>query len=58
MESVLGEGSNFILTLPLKNSDRILTKTIPKEHISFGGLKAVIIDDDESMRALLQEIFE
>ena len=58
VESVLGEGSNFILTLPLKNSDRILTKTIPKEHISFEGLKAVIIDDDESMRALLQEIFE
>jgi signal transduction histidine kinase/DNA-binding response OmpR family regulator len=58
VESVLGEGSNFILTLPLKNSDRILTKAIPKEHISFGGLKAVIIDDDEAMRALLQEIFE
>ncbi|QQX77359.1 MULTISPECIES: hybrid sensor histidine kinase/response regulator [Aequorivita] len=58
VESVLGEGSNFILTLPLKNSDRILTKNIPKEHISFEGLKAVIIDDDESMRALLQEIFE
>ena len=58
VESVLGEGSNFILILPLKNSDRILTKTIPKEHISFEGLKAVIIDDDESMRALLQEIFE
>jgi len=58
VESVLGEGSNFILNLPLKNSDRILTKTIPKENISFEGLKAVIIDDDESMRALLQEIFE
>ncbi|HNP67915.1 MAG TPA: ATP-binding protein [Aequorivita sp.] len=57
VESVLGEGSKFILTIPLKISDRILTKTIPKEHISFGGLKAVIIDDDESMRALLQEIF-
>ncbi|KJJ37679.1 ATP-binding protein [Aequorivita vladivostokensis] len=58
VESVLGEGSNFILTLPLKNSDRILTKTIPKENISFEGLKAVIIDDDQSIRALLQEIFE
>lgn len=57
VESVLGEGSNFILNLPLKNSDRILTKTIPKENISFEGLKAVIIDDDQSMRALLQEIF-
>ncbi len=57
VESVLGEGSNFILTLPLKNSDRILTKTGPKKSISFKGLTGVIIDDDESMRALLQEIF-
>ena len=58
VESVLGEGSKFSLTLPLKNSERILSKAIPKNAISFKGLKAVIIDDDESMRALLQEIFE
>ncbi len=58
VESVLGKGSNFILTLPLRNSERVLTKTIPKESNSFKGLKAVIIDDDEAMRALLQEIFE
>jgi CheY-like chemotaxis protein len=45
------------LTLPLRNSERVLTKTIPKESNSFKGLKAVIIDDDEAMRALLQEIF-
>ncbi|WP_410006860.1 hybrid sensor histidine kinase/response regulator [Aequorivita nionensis] len=57
VESVLGKGSNFILTLPLRNSERVLTKTIPKESNSFKGLKAVIIDDDEAMRALLQEIF-
>ncbi len=58
VESVLGKGSSFILTLPLRNSERVLTKTIPKESNSFKGLKAVIIDDDEAMRALLQEIFE
>ncbi len=57
VESVLGKGSNFILTLPLRNTERVLTKTIPKESNSFKGLKAVIIDDDEAMRALLQEIF-
>ncbi len=58
VESVLGKGSNFILTFPLRNSERVLTKPIPKESNSFKGLKAVIIDDDEAMRALLQEIFE
>ena len=58
VESVLGKGSSFILTLPLRNSERVLTKPIPKESNSFKGLKAVIIDDDEAMRALLQEIFE
>ena len=58
VESVLGKGSSFILILPLKNSERILTKTIPKNTISFKGLNAVIIDDDDAMRSLLQEIFE
>lgn len=58
VESILGEGSSFILKLPLKNSERVLSKAIPKEPNSFYGLKAVIIDDDEAMRALLKEIFE
>jgi len=58
VESVLGKGSKFILTLPLKNSDRVLAKTTPQKTLSVKGLKAVIIDDDEAMRALLQEIFE
>ncbi len=57
VKSVLGEGSNFTLVLPLKNSERILSKASLKEN-SFNGLKAVIIDDDDAMRALLQEIFE
>lgn len=56
--SVLDEGSTFILTLPLKNSERIITKVATEATNSFKGLKAIIIDDDDAMRSLLQEIFE
>lgn len=56
--SVLDEGSTFILTLPLKNSERIIPKTATEAANSFKGLKALIIDDDDAMRSLLQEIFE
>ncbi len=58
VKSILGEGSNFTLILPLKNSERVLSKISSEKTNSFKGLKAVIIDDDEAMRALLQEIFE
>ncbi|SRX73295.1 ATP-binding response regulator [Aequorivita antarctica] len=58
VESVLGDGSSFILNLPLKNSERVLTKISSEKVNSFKGLKVVLIDDDETMRALLQEIFE
>ncbi len=58
VSSVLGEGSNFTLKLPLKNSERVLSKSPQKKAISFKGIKAIIIDDDDAMRTLLQEIFE
>src|SRR5690606_18576083 len=58
VESVLGEGSSFILTLPLKNSERVLSNIPFEKQNSFEGLSAVIIDDDDTMRSLLQEIFE
>jgi len=58
VKSILGEGSSFILTLPIKNSERVLSKISSEKSNSFKGLKAVIIDDDQAMRALLQEIFE
>ncbi|MEM0517946.1 hybrid sensor histidine kinase/response regulator [Aequorivita flava] len=57
VKSVLGEGSTFILTLPLKNTSRILPKKVSKEQPNFQNLNVVIIDDDDAMRALLQEIF-
>ncbi len=58
VESILGEGSSFILKIPLKNSERVLSKISSEKTNSFNGLKAVIIDDDAAMRSLLQEIFE
>src|SRR5690606_7385789 len=58
VESILGDGSSFILTLPLKNSERVLAKNSSEKTNSFGDLKAVIIDDDDAMRSLLKEIFE
>lgn len=58
VESKLGEGSEFTLTLPMKASARILSKKSSEKPTSFDGLKAIIIDDDEAMRALLKEIFE
>ncbi len=58
VESVLNEGSRFTLVLPLKNSKRVLPKKPKEKTSSFKGLNAIIIDDDETMRALLQEIFE
>ncbi len=58
VESILGEGSSFLLMLPLKNSERVLPKIISEKSNSFGDLNAVIIDDDDAMRSLLKEIFE
>lgn len=64
VESVLDEGSTFTLELPLKKSSQVFNRktSIPNDKLidenSFKGLHAVIIDDDETMRALLQEIFE
>ncbi|MCG2429674.1 ATP-binding protein [Aequorivita xiaoshiensis] len=58
VKSVLGEGSTFILTLPLQHSNRILPTKTKNVISSFNGLKAIIIDDDQTMRALLKEILE
>lgn len=58
VQSDLGTGSRFILTLPLKKTDRIITKQPIKKLSSFNGLNAVVIDDDRAMRSLLKEILE
>lgn len=58
VESVLDDGSSFVFTFPLKNSERILPKKASEKTNSFKNLRAVIIDDDDAMRSLLKEIFE
>lgn len=58
VDSILGEGSAFVLTLPLKNSERVLAKIPVEKSNSFKGLNAVIIDDDKGLRSLLKEVFE
>lgn len=58
VKSNLGSGSHFTLTLPLKKSTRIQSKTSSQKQETFSGLKAIVIDDDQAMRAMLKEIFE
>lgn len=55
VESELGKGSSFILTLPLKHSQHI----IPKDKTSVAkGLHALVLDDDRAMCTLLEEMFK
>lgn len=58
VDSNLGSGSRFTLTLPLKKSNRILSTSSPNKKSLLKGLKAVIIDDDQMMRSLLKEILQ
>lgn len=58
VESILGEGSTFILNLPLEKSDRLL-RNIPSEKPSnLAKLKALVFDDDPAMLSLLKEVLE
>src|SRR5690554_4634226 len=56
VESDLGTGSRFILTLPLKKTDRQINKQPIKKTNTFNSLRAVVIDDDRAMRSLMKEI--
>lgn len=58
VQSILGEGSQFILTLPLKKNENKLPHKPLKKNESVDGLKGIIIDDDETMSSLLQEMFQ
>src|SRR5690554_30136 len=53
VESDLGEGSTFTLTLPLQHTGRVLAK----DTTSIQGLSAVVLDDDQAMATMLQETF-
>lgn len=56
VESELGKGSTFTLTLPLKHSTRIQPKIASQETQK--SLTAIVLDDDQTMCSLLLELFE
>ncbi len=57
VESSLGAGSTFILTLPLVRINKTELNTSVETPKRFFPLKALVIDDDPSMIALLSELF-
>ncbi|QAA81870.1 response regulator [Aequorivita sp. H23M31] len=58
VKSVLGKGSEFTLTIPLKNSDRKFSEKPKESQTSFMGLKGIIIDDDQAIGSLLKEMLQ
>lgn len=58
LKSNLGEGSVFILKIPIRFSENTLPKE-KKQSIKFKNkLKAIVVEDDVTIRELLKNIFE
>lgn len=58
VNSTLGEGSDFTLTLPLENSQRTFPNKSITNSATFKNLNGLIIDDDNTMRSLLKEMLQ
>ena len=63
VESNLAKGSSFFVTIPLEKvahekGETILQKTSEEKLLNKLQLKALVFDDDPSMRALLSEVLE
>ena len=60
--SELGVGSEFVITLPLKLEDRkggeraARTRSVSAEDLDFTGLRALVVDDDELSREMMEVI--
>lgn len=58
VQSIIGKGSTFTLTLSLENSKTFFHKKPETERVAFKNLKGVVIDDDHSLRSLTQEMLQ
>ncbi len=58
VESVLGEGSTFILNIPLEKSEHIIRPVQSEKFSNLSKLTALIFDDDPAMLSLLKEVLE
>lgn len=63
VESNMNEGSSFFVTIPLEKVTRDTStfpskKSIEEKSLESLQLKALVFDDDSSMRALLSEVLE
>ncbi|WP_158846443.1 ATP-binding protein [Algibacter sp. L1A34] len=58
LESEINKGSVFALKIPVKLSDKVLnTSSKPLEALNF-NLKAIVVEDDVSMRQLIHDVLK
>ncbi|WP_308993493.1 ATP-binding protein [Mariniflexile litorale] len=55
LKSELGKGSSFILKIPITLSEQLLNKKNQPEIVKLYNLKALVIEDDSSMRHLIND---
>lgn len=58
LESELGKGSTFTLRIPVTLSDTPLSRSKSSETNTLFNLKAIVVEDDVSMRQLLNDLLK
>ncbi|MEZ4801728.1 MAG: ATP-binding protein [Gelidibacter sp.] len=58
LESELGKGSTFHISVPIKLSDKQIKKELKASEASIFELNAIVVDDDPSLRQLITDILQ
>tara|TARA_R110002096_G_scaffold436064_1_gene666716 strand:- start:22299 stop:24725 length:2427 start_codon:yes stop_codon:yes gene_type:complete len=58
LESELGKGSTFTLKVPITFSNKTLNENKPLENKTVFNLKAIVVEDDASIRQLLGDLLQ